>query len=81
MSDLAGLYNADGVRVGAWCDATGRVQIGSAFYAMESTCSVKQSVHDIDGSRHYLTCGHRADTWLDDPPSFCPICGAKVVGE
>lgn len=55
MTELAGLYNADGARVGAWCDRTGRVQIGSAFYAMERT-------------------------WLDDPPSFCPTCGAKVVG-
>lgn len=50
-------------------------------YVPERTCSVRESYHDVDGSWHYLTCGHRADTWLDDPPEYCPNCGARVVKE
>lgn len=55
-----------------------RVMLDGATYALERTCSVDESVHDFDGSWHYLTCGHRADTWHDAPPNYCPTCGARI---
>ena len=44
----------------------------------ERTCHVEKSVHDIYGSWHYLSCGHRVDTWIEDPPKYCSKCGARV---
>lgn len=38
MSDLIGLYNSDGVRVGSYCERTGRAQLGMSFLAVEHTC-------------------------------------------
>lgn len=65
-----------------WCIFWDREKLAGAWNTRaERTCSVESSRHDVDGSWHYLTCGHRADTWLEAPPNYCPVCGAKVVDE
>lgn len=30
---------------------------------------------------HELSCGHEVDTLEQEPPNYCPSCGAKVVSE
>ena len=30
---------------------------------------------------HELSCGHEVDTLENEPPNYCPNCGAKVVSE
>ena len=30
---------------------------------------------------HELSCGHEVDTLEQEPPNYCPNCGAKVVGK
>ena len=29
---------------------------------------------------HELSCGHEVDTLDNEPPNYCPSCGAKVIG-
>ena len=52
----------------------------------ERTCRVESS-HEVEGDgcyaylEHELTCGHEI-AWGDRlPPSYCPECGRRVVGE
>ena len=50
------------------------------------TCHVVSSIrHDYEGGyagtewEHELSCGHKVWWGNDDPPEWCPWCGAKVV--
>lgn len=60
------------------CEAQILNRLADLIEPEERTCHVVKSVHDVLDSWHYLSCGHRADTWLDDPPKYCPVCGARV---
>ena len=45
----------------------------------ERTCTVGDSYWLFDEYTCHLSCGH-AITWCRDAaPSYCPVCGAKVV--
>ena len=76
--DMIGLYNSDGIRVGTYCETTGRAQIGAAFYVPERTCRMVKPEWAGPKSRTKVCseCGVQFQTWLE---KYCSHCGAKVV--
>lgn len=76
------LYDADGFPVGK-ANPGKKVMLADAFYVPERTC--KRRNHDTDN--YYMrccSCSRCNAGWFEDiydkPFSYCPHCGAKVVG-
>ena len=95
MSDLIGLYNSDGVRVGSYCERTGRAQLGMSFLAVEHACKnigddPKVSFVCSECEAHVYSY-HIDSSYLDEDGkrwystagncgwNYCPNCGAKIV--
>ena len=62
------------------------VFVGGRHYVAERECEVKDVSADYgwldERDPIYafaLSCGHAHDSLVDEPPKFCPTCGAKVV--
>lgn len=83
--DIVGLYNADGLRVGDWCDRTGRALLGSSFYVRKSACrNVMNEAYAFECSECGCTVAGGDELGHDSSEGefrFCPNCGAKVVAE
>ncbi len=51
---------------------------------IDPTCVIEENRGETDPYPSYswewkLSCGHVVRTAWDDPPSYCPECGARVV--
>ena len=68
--------------VDAHADTVEAIEVNGVKYVPERTCHVEGSCYDELLEEDYtdLSCGHhlRGAAWEFD---FCPVCGAKVVGE
>ena len=95
MSDLIGLYNSDGVRVGSYCERTGRAQLGMSFLAVEHACKnisddpndsfvcSECEAHVYDYHVNSSCLDENGKRWYIAPGNcgwnYCPNCGAKIV--
>lgn len=54
----------------------------SKIYVPERTCHVVKHLDgdNTDPDEFYLSCHHSCAAFSSDPPSYCPECGARVVG-
>ncbi len=66
----------------AWTDVSRRVAD-----LIDQTCEVSSvetyddELGQLDGWEFHLTCGHSVKRPYYEAPSYCPECGARVVGE
>lgn len=79
--DLAGLYNADGIKVGAWCDRTGRALLGSLLYVRERKCFDFGGEEGTIGEGYDFACSECGFCCDVPDAEYCPYCGAKVMAE
>lgn len=78
-NDMVGLYNSDGIRVGTYCESTGRAQLGHMFYVPERTCEIEFDFPQEVGFKQ-IDC-HCSECWhgMSVHDHYCAECGAKVV--
>ena len=68
---------------GAWGDKAARIlaDLIDPTCEVDSVEQVDNELSQLDGFEFILTCGHTFKQPYNEPPAYCPYCGARVVDD